>query len=120
MPEIIPDLSYLSYAIIIGSFGLIQAIAVAIIAGLFSRDSKKRKAENVRIEKLAHVRAEEARLAMRLMSASARLSSATAMAVKEGHVNGKMDIAMAEVDRALADYYDFINRVASTQIAADQ
>jgi hypothetical protein len=113
------ELSEISHVIIISGFGLVQAVTVAVIAGLFNRESKKRKATDEKMEKRSAIRAEESRLAMQLMSANARLASATGLAVKEGRANGKMDIALLEAEKAQSEYYSFINRVASTQMTAD-
>ena len=105
---------------ITGSFFLfIQGITVAIIAGFFSRESKKRLVDNEKLEKRAAIRAEESRLAMRLMSANTSLAVATGMALKEGRTNGKMDIALAEAGKAQEDYFKFINSLASKQMSAD-
>lgn len=109
----------LSYAIIIGGFGLIQAVVVAIVAGLFSRENKKRADDNAKIEKRAAIRAEESQLAMRLMSANTSLAVATGLALKEERVNGKMDIALAEAGKAQADYFKFINGIASSQMSVE-
>jgi len=109
----------LSYAIIIGIFGLIQAVVVAIVAGLFSRENKKRADETAKIDKRAAIRAEESRLAMCLMSANTSLAVATGLALKEGRTNGKMELALTEAGKAQADYFKFINGVASTQMSAE-
>ena len=117
-------------AIIIAIVGMLQAVVVAIIAGLFNRENKKRAAETAeaerrrteeaaKVEKRAALRAEESRLAMRLMSANTSLAIATGMAVKEGKTNGKMDAALVEAANAQGDYFKFINSVASTQMAAE-
>ena len=107
------------YAIIGGLFLMVQGVTVAIIAGLFNRENKKRIADNARVEKRAAMRAEESRLAMRLMSANTSLAVATGMALKEGRTNGKMDIALAEAGRAQEDYFKFINGIASEQMSAE-
>ena len=112
-------MSELLYVIIGGFFILVQGATVAIIAGLFQRENKKRIAENARVEKRAAVRAEESRLAMRLMSANTSLAVATGLALKEGRTNGKMELALAEAGQAQADYFKFINNIASTQMAAE-
>ena len=109
----------LVYAIVGGLFLLAQGITVAVIAGMFDRENKKRTAENAKIEKRAARRAEESRLSMRLMSANTSLAVATGMALKEGRSNGKMDIALAEAGQAQADYFKFINSVASEQMAVE-
>ena len=113
------NLSYYMGYLIIAGFGLIQATGVAIIAGMFNRESKRRKADNEKLENRAKLRAEESRLAMRLMSANASLAHATGLALKEGRTNGKMDAALIEAESAQKDYYNFINRIASTQMAAE-
>ena len=105
--------------IIVAVIGLCQGLSVAVIAGLFSRENKKRMEETAKIEKRAAVRAEESSLAMRLMSANTSLAVATGMALKEGRTNGKMDAALVEAATAQADYFKFINSVASTQMAAE-
>ena len=94
-------------------------MAVAIIAWLLDRESKKRKAESDKLDKRAEIRVEESRLSMNLMSAIAKLTSVTAVAMKEGHTNGKMDRALADVEKAQGEYYNFINRIASKQMTAD-
>jgi hypothetical protein len=109
----------ITYAIIGGLFLLAQGVTVAIIAGLFQRENKKRAEDNAKIEKRAAIRAEESMLAMRLMSANTSLACATGLALKEGRTNGKMDIALAEAGKAQADYFKFINDVASKQMAAE-
>lgn len=105
--------------IIGGLFVLAQGATVAIIAGLFQRENKKRVEDNKKVEKRAAIRAEESRLAMRLMSANTSLACATGMALKEARTNGKMDIALAEAGQAQEDYFKFINGLASTQMAVE-
>ena len=56
---------------------------------------------------------------MRLMSANTSLAVATGLALKEGRVNGKMDIALAEAGQAQADYFKFINEIAAGQMTAE-
>ena len=107
------------YVVVIGTLGLVQAVSVAVIGGFFSKESKKRKADQTKMDERAKLRAEESHLAMQLMSANASLASATGLALKEGRTNGKMDEALMAAQRAQQEYYAFINRVASTQMTAD-
>jgi len=109
----------MNYPLIIALLGFSHGVVVAVIAGLFGRENKKRAAESARVEKRAALRAEESSLAMRLMTCNTSLAVATGMALKEGRANGKMDAALAEAAKAQADYFKFINGVASTQMAAD-
>ena len=103
----------------ISFFGFLQTTALVVISGLFGLESKRRKKDSEKIEKRAAVRAEESRLAMQLMSANARLASATGIALQEGRTNGKMETALKDADKAQSEYYAFINRVAATQMTAD-
>ena len=109
----------LVYAIVGGLFLLAQSVTVAIIAGLFDRENKKRAADNAKLEKRAAMREEESQLSMRLMSANTSLAIATGMALKEGRTNGKMDTALAVAGQAQEDYFKFINGIASEQMSAE-
>ena len=100
----------------IAVIGFIQAIVVVILGGLFARDSRKRRNALDNAETRAILRAEESRLSMKLMSSGVNLGIATAIAIKEGRMNGQMDTALAEAAKTEAEYYDFINAVASKQI----
>jgi len=94
-----------------------QALAVAIVGGLFALMQKKLKIDNSKQEKRAIVRAEEAQLAMRLMSATMSLAVANAIAIQKGEVNGRMDKAIEDADSAQKAYFEFVNRVASERVA---
>jgi len=106
------------YGMFIAILFLLQPIAVTVIAALLQRESKKRKADNEKADKLASIRAEESRLSMRLTSASVKLGIVTAIAYKDGKSNGKLDAAVAEAEQAQKDYYAFINRIATEKISA--
>ena len=105
--------------LILSAFALMQAISVAVIAGLFRRESKKRKEANEKAETHAKNRAKESRLAMKLMSANTKLASATGIALKENRVNGEMDKALEAAEKAQTEYHEFINSVASDKLAAN-
>jgi hypothetical protein len=107
----------MDYAVMIAIIGAIQAVVVAVIVGLFNREAKNRKSFEDESEKRATQRARESLLAMKMMSANATLAIATGLAVKEGRANGKMDIAIAEAEKAQREYYNFINELASEQIS---
>ena len=100
-------------SLIIGVFSL----ANAVIAGLFHRDFKHRKANNEEVKKRAAIREEESHLSMGLMSASAKLAAATGIAIKEGQTNGKMDAALADLEEAQSKYYTFLNKTAASKLS---
>lgn len=99
--------------------GLIQAVAVAIIAGLFNREAKKRKKEAEKSEKRNALRAEEGLLSMKLMNANTDLTVATAIAVRDSKCNGEMSSAMEKAKIVQREYYEFINQIATKQIAEE-
>ena len=96
--------------------GLIQALMVAIVGGMFARDSTKRKKDGEKAEAKAAMRAEESHLTMKLMSAAVNLGAATAIAVKEQKTNGEMAAALAEAETVEQEYRDFIRTMASRKI----
>ena len=112
--------SELSIALI----GCVQALAVAVLAGLFARDSRKRKQNEVlasrnavHMEELAAQRARESLLSIKLAHANTSLCIATAHAVQNGKCNGYMSCALQEAERAQAAYQDFIKELAVKHIA---
>jgi len=50
-------MSNVSYTVILGGFGFVQAVVVAVIAGLFNREAKRRKKDNEAVEHRAAIRA---------------------------------------------------------------
>ena len=102
--------------VLIVVIGCFQALAVAIIGGLFARDSRKKKMQLDDAETRAALRVEESRLNMKLLSASLGLSVETARALKRGTTNGEMDEALDTAEAVKAEYYNFVNAVAAKQI----
>ena len=101
---------------------VLQALALAVVAGLFNREAKKHKAECEKTDRRAAIRAEESRLSMQLMSANAMLSYANGMAIKEhkeNRKNGEIDLALRKCEAALNAYNAFIGDVASKQMTTD-
>ena len=96
--------------------GLLQAVSVVVIGGVFARSARRRKGEDDAAAARNDLRAQENRLSMSLMSASLRLGVATAVAVKDGTINGKMSAALDHAETAQTEYYDFINKTAANTI----
>jgi len=106
----------LNQAIIIAAMAFTQACVVALIGGMFNRESKKKREDQSRADNRAEIRAKEGLLSMRLVSANMNLAIAIAVAVQEGKTNGKMAAALIEAEKAQQEYYDFINSVATSHI----
>ena len=88
--------------------GLIQAIAVTVIGGMFVRESRRHRRMLENVEKNNVARASENLLAMRLMDASMHLGVASATAIKEGKGNGNITNALDEAAKADENYHDFL------------
>ena len=108
----------------IAVIGAVQAVVVAVLGGLFHRDSKKRKeADEIskrsaeRAERRAGIRGEESLLAIKLMSANVRLSIASAKAIINHEVNGIMESALVEAEQAEAAYQSFLKKMALEHIS---
>jgi len=107
------------YTIIVAIVGFFQAVSVAVIAGLFARDAKKRKVSHEHTEKRAKIRASESLASMRLMSANNHLAIVMARAIRDGKANGEMEDALVGAEKARREYYDFMNKIATETMAND-
>ena len=102
--------------ILITAIASIETIVVAVIGGLFIRESRRNKKAYEKADAQAALRAEEGLLSMKLTSASVNLGVATAIAIRDGKTNGEVNGALKEAGEAKRDYQDFIKRVAAKQI----
>ena len=93
-----------------------SAVCVAVLTGLFARDSKHRKTKEDERDARAKVRALESALSMHLMCANIKLGIATALAVEQKKFNGEMKDARESAARAQKAYQDFINSTAAEEI----
>ena len=105
--------------------GALQAIVVAILGGIFARDSKKRKVADElmqknakRAEERAELRAEESMLAIKLMYANISLSKEMVIALrKRGEINGELNDAIDATKAAETSYKSFLDAVAARKLA---
>lgn len=95
----------------------LSAVCVAVLTGLFARDSRRRKAVEDNQKAHEQMRAKESRLSMQLMSASVKLGIATAMAVEQKKFNGEMKDARESAEKAQKAYWEFINNTAADEIS---
>lgn len=104
-------------SISIAIIGLLQAVTVAIVGGLFSRGNRKTKGSTEQTEKHIRLKAEESRLSMKMASANMRLSVQTARALKTNNFNGQLDSALREAEEIQQEYYNFINNLVAVEIS---
>jgi ABC-type nitrate/sulfonate/bicarbonate transport system ATPase subunit len=105
-------------AFFIETLVIFEAVILAVIAGLFARNSMKQKAMTKKVEERAALRQQESLLAIRLMSANVNLGIATAVSVKNNEVNGFMDTALKEAEKASEAYQTFLKEIAAKQMSA--
>lgn len=101
--------------------GLIQAIMVAIIGGLFAGGMRKSNKRLMKEDLRSAIRAEENRIMMEMLSATGKLSRETAKAIKRssingGQINGEMDKALNESDKSDDEYQKFVQQLISKEI----
>ena len=101
----------------IAIIGLFQAVIVAVIAGMFARDSRRQKKSFEKERLIAALRREESLLALELTAASVNLGVSTAIAVRDNKTNGIMESALNKAGEAERDYQAFVNKLAANQIA---
>lgn len=92
---------------------LLPSLVVGIIMALYNRKQSKRDKERDKIE---DARRDESLLALELQMATAKLSYATAMALKRGQANGEVEEGIAAYEEAKTKYYAFLNRQAMEHI----
>lgn len=84
--------------------GIASPVLVAIITFYFQRMQKKRDKKE---EERTKLRRQEVRLMLDLQLATAKLSYATAMAIKRGSPNGEIEEGITEYEKALSEFRDF-------------
>lgn len=104
-------------SISIAIIGLLQAVTVAIVGGLFARGSRKTKETIEQSAKHTLIKAEESRLSMKMASSNMRLSVQTARALKTNNFNGQLDSALREAEEIQQEYYNFINNIVAVEIS---
>ena len=92
-------------------------VIVAIIEAIAAVDRKKTKKSRAEAEKREKLRTEEARLSMKMMSATLQLSVVTANALTGGHNNGNVEAARLAAETAQAEYEAFLQKVTAQEVA---
>ena len=93
------------------------AVIVAIIEAVAAVDRKNTKKSRAEAEKREALRTEEARLSMKMMSATLQLSVVTANALTGGHNNGNVEAARLAAETAQAEYEAFLQKVTAQEVA---
>ena len=86
-----------------------KGVIVALVVAYFN---KKRDKRDKKQDKLEEARRKEALLSLELTMAAAKLSYATAMAMKRGTANGEVEEGIQAYNQAKDKYYAFLNEQA--------
>ena len=95
---------------------IVPTLAVGIFMLYFSRGQKKR--DDASIDS-AKARKEECLLSLELQMAIAKLSYATAVALKRGYANGEVETEIEAYELAQRKYYTFMGVQATEHITAE-
>lgn len=93
---------------------IIPSLIVSIFMVYFNRRQTKRDKD---VDEMAKIRQEEGLLSLEMTMATAKMSYATAMALKRGHANGEVEEGIEAYEEARKKYLNFLNRQATTRIA---
>lgn len=88
---------------------VLPSLIVGVFMAVFNRKMDKREKEQ---NKLVEARREESSLALELQMATAKLSLASALALKRGKANGEVEEGIAAYNEARKKYLAFLNRQA--------
>ena len=102
----------------------VTAITVAVLSGLFLKDTKRRREANAiakkhaeHTEMRADQRAKEGLLSIKLTSAHINLSIALAATIKAGcKPSEELDVALGRARNAADEFQDVISEIAASQI----
>lgn len=92
-------------------------IAVAVINAEATKDRKQKELREKKEDELASRKERESRLSMQMMYATLQLSVVTANAVLGGHNNGNVERAKQAAEAADEAYLNFLQDVASHEVA---
>lgn len=85
-------------------WAILPSLIVSIIMVLWNRREKKRDQDRQKIEAN---RIKSERLRISLLLAAAKLSYATAMAMKRGYANGEVEAGVEQYQKAMRDFKEF-------------
>ena len=85
-------------------WAILPSLIVGLVLALWNRREKKRDQDRQKIEAN---RIKSERLRISLLLAAAKLSYATAMAMKRGYANGEVEAGVEQYQKAMRDFKEF-------------
>lgn len=94
-------------------YAIAPSLLVGVIMALFNRRQRHRDAQ---MDARSEARKRETLLALDLQMATAKLSFATAMAIKRGNPNGEIEEGVDAFENAKKRYLEFLNEQAASHL----
>ena len=94
-------------------WAVLPSLIVGVVMAVFNSRQKKRETEQ---DEITNARARESLLHLNLQMATAKLSYATAMALKRGKANGEVEEGVEAYENAKREYYNFLNQQAAEHL----
>ena len=94
-------------------YAIAPSLLVGVIMALFNRRQRHRDAQ---MDARSEARKRETLLALDLQMATAKLSFATAMAIKRGNPNGEIEEGVDAFESAKKRYLEFLNEQAASHL----
>ena len=95
----------------------ISAAIPSVLCGVFMAwFNRQQRRKDAHIERRAEARRKESLLSLELQMATAKLSFATAIAVKRGRANGEVEEGIAAYEAARKKYLTFLNEQAAEHL----
>ena len=85
-------------------WAVLPSLIVAVVMAIWNAREKKRY-EEARERESQRLKSESLRIS--LLLAAAKLSYATAMAIKRGHANGEVEVGVDAYKKAMRDFKEF-------------
>lgn len=85
-------------------YTIIPSLTVGIMLAIFNNNQKKREEKR---EKAEEIRQKAEKIKLELTLATAKLSYATATAIKRGYANGEVEDGITAYETAMANLKDF-------------
>lgn len=94
----------------------IVAVIVAIIEALAQKERKQAQADREHWRQVSQLRSKESRLSMELMAANAEVNDVLCIALRNGELNGNVELAQKRCRKALEDYNNFLRDVGAEAV----
>ena len=94
----------------------IVAVIVAVIEALAQKERRQAQEDRENWRRTNQLRSRESRLSMELMAANAEVNDVLCVALRNGELNGNVELAQKRCRTALEDYNKFLRDVGAEAV----